>query len=353
MGLRHYVRLLLASLLTLSLTLSCSQSADEATRESNKQKRSSSPHLVVAETIILRQVGLSHERNGTLKARQSVRIFNQEEGRITHLPFFEGDWVKAGQQLVQLEDDLLSASLEKAAATSTQAGSNLQRLLGLAKRNAVSDDELTRARTELNVAEAEQKLLQIRLGYTQIKAPFSGLISQRLVEPGDVVPRHTHLLSLIDPASLITEILVSDLLLPELSLNDSVSVRIDGLPGQTFPGRILRIHPELDPKTRLGTVEIVLDPVPTGARPGQLCRVTLDTVAQQRIMIPFQALQRDREGAYVYRLDLDNKAHRAPVISGVRIADRIEISQGLSSGERIVVKGFLGLREGRQVQPID
>ncbi len=352
MGLRHPTRLLLVSLALLSCSLSCSQPDEEGAKQA---KKNAAPklHLVVTETIVPREVGLSHERNGSLRARQSVRIFNQEEGRITELPYYEGDRVTAGQQLVRLDDDLLTAELEKAEATRKQAQSNLQRLTGLAKRKAVSDDELTRARTELNVAVAEQKLLQIRLEYTQIKAPFSGTISQRLVEPGDVVPRHTHLMSLIDPASLITQILVSDLLLPRLDLGDGVSVRIDGLPGKAFPGKIQRIHPELDPKTRMGIVEILLDPVPQSARPGQLARVTLDTAALQRLMIPFQALQRDRAGEYIYYLDQDHKVHRTEVISGLRIADRIEITQGLSAGQRIVVKGFLGLREGKQVEAVN
>ncbi|MEN8179630.1 MAG: efflux RND transporter periplasmic adaptor subunit [Pseudomonadota bacterium] len=352
MGFRYHFRLLLTGLLIMAFTLSCSQSGEESAKQA-KKPRSSSTHLVAIEILTYREAGLSHERSGTLKARQSVRIFNQEEGRITEFPFFEGDRVTAGQQLVRLEDDLLTAELEKAMATRKQARSNLQRLAGLAKRKAVSDDELTRARTELNVAEAEQKSLKTRLGYTRIRAPFGGLISQRLVEPGDVVPRHTHLLSLIDPASLITEILVSDLLLPRLDLGDRVTVRIDGLPGKTFPGRILRIHPVLDPKTRMGTVEILLEPVPSGARPGQLARVTLDTAALQRLMIPFQALQRDREGEYVYRLDQDSKVHRTQVSSGLRIADRVEISKGLSAGERLVVKGFLGLRDGKPVEPVN
>ena len=165
-----------------------------------------------------------------MKARQSVRIFSQEEGRITVLPHYEGDRVEQGEALVRLEDDLLKAELAKAAATSRQMQTNLQRLEKLAKRNAVSDDELARARTDLNVAEAEQRLLQTRLGIHPHHSP----LQQRGQpapggNPGMWYPRHTHLMTLIDPKSLVTRILVSDLLLPQLELNDQVSVRIDGL----------------------------------------------------------------------------------------------------------------------------
>jgi membrane fusion protein (multidrug efflux system) len=308
---------------------------------------------VAIETVTLKNLGLSHQRNGTLKARQSVRIFNQEEGRITSLPYYEGDRVEASETLVRLEDDLLKAELQKAIATSLQMETNLERLEKLAKRNAVSDDELARARTDLSVAEAEQRLLQTRLGFTRIAAPFDGVISQRLAEPGDVVPRHTHLMTIIAPDSLVTRILVSDLLLPQLQLNDPVSVRIDGLGNKTHPGRIVRIYPELDENTRMGIIEVILEPVPSGARPGQFCRVVLSSSNRERITIPFSALQRDSQGEYVYRLEQDQTASRRAVSTGLRFADRIEIVEGLSPGTKIVTRGFLGLKAGIKVDPVN
>jgi membrane fusion protein (multidrug efflux system) len=310
-------------------------------------------HLVAVERIEYRTLGLSHQRTGTLKARQSVRIFNQEEGRITSLPLYEGDRVTQGDILVRLEDDLLKAELQKAVATSRQMSTILHRLEKLSKRNAVSDDELARARTDLNVAEAEQRLLQTRLSYTRITAPFDGVVSQRLAEPGDVVPRHTHLMTLIDPDSLVTRILVSDLLLPQLKLNDPVSVRIDGLGETSYPGKIARIHPQLDERTRMGIAEVVLEPVPQGARPGQFCRITLSGDRQERITIPFNALQRDNKGEYVYLLDKDQIARRTPISSGLRIADRLEVLEGLNLGDAIVTRGFLGLKTGMKVDPVD
>ncbi len=340
----------LISLVILGLLLTaCGQEQKPAAA---KQKKNRS-HLVAVEQVSLKSLGLSHQRNGTLKARQSVRIFNQEEGRITGLPHFEGDRVEQGETLVRLEDDLLTAELAKTTATSRQMQTNLHRLEKLAKRNAVSDDELARARTDLNVAQAEQRLLQTRLGYTRITAPFSGLVSQRLAEPGDVVPRHTHLMTLIDPDSLVTRILVSDLLLPRLKLEDPVSVRIDGLGDNSYPGKILRIHPELDENTRMGIVEVALEPVPPGARPGQFCRVTVNSADRPRLTIPFNALQRDTEGEYVYLLEQDQTTSRRPVSSGLRIADRLEILTGLKAGERIVTRGFLGLKAGAKVDPVN
>jgi len=164
------------------------------------------------------------------------------------------------------------------------------------------------------------------------------------------VAKHTHLLTLIDPESLVTEIHISELLLPHIAPGDSATVRIDALGDEQFSGRILRIHPELDQTTRQGLVEVILDPVPKGARAGQFARVTLETARVQRMLIPFTAVKHDRTGAFVYLLDKDNKAIRSPVRSGIRVADRIEILDGLKPEQKVISRGFLGLSDGKQVK---
>ncbi|MEW8030253.1 MAG: efflux RND transporter periplasmic adaptor subunit [Candidatus Thiodiazotropha sp.] len=344
--------LIATAIVFLSLQLAgCSQSSTESTR-GKRAKDDDKAHLVAVEVVKLQALGPIHERNGTLKPRQTVRIFNQEEGRITKLPFFEGDNVTEGETIVTLDEELLNSEFEKAVATAKQMRLNLKRQEELAKRLAVSQDELAQAQTDLSVAEAEKRVLQTRLGYTRIKSPFTGVVSERLVEPGDIVPRHTHLMTIINPESLTTRILVSDLLLPQLNSNDPVVVRIDGLGDSPFSGRIDRIYPELDEKTRMGTVEVVLDPIPDGARSGQLCRVMLQTAKRDRITIPFNALQRDTEGEFVYKLDERLQAQRTPIKSGMRIADRVEIVQGLATGDQVVTKGFLELEPGMMVEPV-
>jgi membrane fusion protein (multidrug efflux system) len=185
-----------------------------------------------------------------------------------------------------------------------------------------------------------------------IRAPFDGVISARLAEPGDVVPRYTHLLTLIDTESLITEVAISGLLIPHLGLGDMAQIRIDALGDRAFEGRITRLHPTLDSTTRRGIVEVTLQPVPAGALPGQLCRVTLHTAAGSRYRIPFMALRRDQQGEFVYLVDAEQHVHRTPVRSGLRQGDRVEILEGLDAGEQVVTRGFLGLGENMKVRVV-
>ncbi len=317
------------------------------------QKRAPRNHLVEVMTLEAHPTRITYVRPGTLKLRRSVHIDNREEGAITALPYFEGDRVAKGAVVLRIDADLLQLELAKARATTRQAQIDLRRVRNLLARNAASEDEVAQARTALEIAQAEQRLLEKRLQYTVIKAPFDAVVTERLAEPGDVVARHTHLLTLADPDSLIAESKLSELLLARLQTGDAVEIRIDALDGRAFPGHIRRIHPQLDPKTRMGTVEIAFDAIPPEARAGQFCRVTLKTAARKRLTIPFAALQRDRKEAFVYLYDAgEGIARRTPVRSGARLADRVEIVEGLHPGQTLIVRGFLGLRDGQKVKPL-
>jgi RND family efflux transporter MFP subunit len=321
--------------------------------DTKPRTRSPSAHLVTVETAERRPVAGHHERPGTLRLRRLVRIHSQEEGRVTRLDVFEGDRVQAGQVLVELDRTLLQAELDKTAATREQKRLDLKRLEGLVKRNAVSEDELAQARTALTVAEAEERLLETRLAYTHIQAPFTGVITERQVEPGDFVAKDRHLLTLADPGSLVAEVSVSELILPLVKVDDPATLRIDALGDAHFPAHVLRIHPTLAEDSRQAIVELTLDPIPVGARAGQFVRATLDTAAVARLLVPFPALRRDRSGEFVWLVEANGKASRRAVRSGLRFADRVEILDGLEPGERVITRGFMGLNEGKAVKVVE
>lgn len=343
--------LTLAALLALVLFLTGCGETNNA--KDPGEKRPTSPHLVTAITAEQGPVAVHHERPGSLRFRRLVRIFSQEEGRITELAVFEGDLVAQGDPLVHLEDDLLRAQLDKARATKKQKELDLERQEGLRKKRAVSEDELAQARTALAVAEAEERLLETRLAFTRIHAPFAGVITARRVEPGDFVAKNSHLLTLADPGSLVAEVYASELVLPRVNLGDPVSLRIDALGAARFEGKVLRVHPSLAQNSRQAIVEVAMDPIPEGARAGQFVRATLSTAAVDRLLVPFRAVRRDRDGEFLWILNQTGKAARRPVRTGLRITDRIEILEGLEPGERVVTRGFLGLADGKAVQVVE
>jgi RND family efflux transporter MFP subunit len=337
--------------LVVVLLFSACGPGQEATDATQRERRTSE-HLVATVTTARAPVSARHERPGTLRLRRLVRLYSQEEGRITELEVFEGDRVQQGQLLVRLEDDLLTAELDKARANRAQALLDVEQLEGLVERSAASEAEVAQARTALAVADAELRILQTRLAYTRISAPFNGIITERLVEPGDFVTKNTHLLTLADPASMIAEVYVSELVLPHVAVGDPVEIRIDALAGQRFPGTILRIHPTLSETSRQAKVEVRFAQIPAGARAGQFIRAELTTAAVPRLLIPFRALRQDRDGQFVWVVGADSKAVKRVVESGLRIADDIEILSGLEAGEQVVTRGFLGLAEGKAIKNV-
>ena len=340
----------LAVLALCLLATACGKPGPTDTAGDKGGKKGPDDHLVEIVTVESRQTSTEHERTGSVRARRLVRIHNREEGRIEALPYYEGDRVAADELLVKIDDSLLQAELAKADALARQARVDLERIDGLIKKKAASEDELARARTDLDVALADRRILETRIDHTRITAPFDGVVAERPVEPGDMAAKNTHLLTLIDPGSLVVETPVSELALPQLGIGDAAEVRIDALGASVFAGKVTRIYPQLDPYTRQGIVEIALDPTPPGIRPGQFARIRLTTAVRPRLLVPFSSLQRDRDGEFVYRLDAEDQAQPTRVRSGVRIADRIEILEGLAPGDRIVSRGFLGLRPGARVR---
>jgi len=324
-----------------------------ACSDSSSQRPARKPAEHIVETVMANQqtISVSQTISGTLQAIREVRIINQAQGLLTALPVYPGDKVQKGQLLVQLDSSLAHAEMQKAQATLNLAKVDYQRLKDLAPRKLASESEVAQAQTRYEIAVSDLHLKQTRFAHSQIKAPIAGIISQRLAEPGDVIPLHTHLLTLIDTSSLKAEIHLSELLLPLVKIGNQVEITIDALGDKTFKGSIKRIYPVIDKDTRRGVIEIILQPVPEGALAGQFCRVKIKTQAKARLMIPYDTIRHDKQGTYVFSLN-ENKAHRVNITTGIQQNNLIEVLNGLIDKQLIINKGLFGLKDKMTVKHI-
>jgi membrane fusion protein (multidrug efflux system) len=334
--------------LLLIFTLSACESSDNSSRG----RPSASAHQV--EVVVAETKSVSHQQSvsGTLEAITSVRLYNEESGRITKLPYHEGDHVNKNDVVITLDGTLIQAELDKAIAEHKQAKSDLKRLMKLVEKNLASDEIVSLAQTALNVAAAEEKLQRTRFLLTTIKAPFSGVVTERNNEPGDAIPQHSHILSMIDPTTLHIKMQLSESWIPLIDQDGLVEITIDALGNAIHKGKIARIHPTIDPNTRKGVVEVKLQPIPLGAKAGQLARVNIKSTPVHRLVIPSYAVRHDSMGAYIFTVSEENKAIKAYVTKGLQFGNEIEIIDGLSLNQNIVVKGFTALRDGKAVEII-
>jgi len=337
----------LLSIVMLGLLVGC----DDKPANARKHKaKVTNVHV----TQVIRQ-GLAEKQliSGTIEALSTVRIYTQEPGRIKSLPFYPGDKVKKDQIIGILDDAILIREFEKARAQHSQAKLDLKRLKRLAPRKLASKEQLSRAQTLVAQAAAELNLFKTRLSYAKIHAPITGVITQRLVEAGDVVSLNKHILSIADVSQLKVTLSLSELTISQLKEDMAVSIRIDALGDTQFAGKILRIHPTIDAASRQGSIEILFDEVPQGALPGQLCRVEINTVTAPRLVIPVNAIRNDSIGEYVYRLNNKKEAKRARIQTGIQVNEWVEVISGLKLNDTIVTKGFQGLAKAKTVNIIN
>ncbi|MCK5696625.1 MAG: efflux RND transporter periplasmic adaptor subunit [Gammaproteobacteria bacterium] len=315
------------------------------------EKKRSARSLPVVEVAQAEMQLLNHTLTltGTLQPRRTIHVYNQAPGMLLKLPYYQGDSVQAGDLLAQLDDTIIKADYNKAHATLKQAQIDYGRLQKLAKNNLTSKELLERANTKIRLDQSDYNLQQKRLSYTRIKAPWQGVISERLVESGDVLPLHTHFMSLIDISNLKMTLSLSELHISQIKIGDTIHYQIDALGKQTWSGEIERIFPEINAQTRKGIVELKLTPVPEGAKPGQLARIHLLTAKENVLVIPLSGIRYDQQGAYVFVVNNDMTIQRTNIITGKKYAQQMEILEGLNINDMIVQKGLFGLRSGKKV----
>ena len=337
--------------LSASLLLSACDSANNTDSSSHRAQQTS--HRVEVIDVQNRPVSLTQTVSGTLEAVTKIRLYNEESGRIIKMPYHEGDNVKKGTLLVQLDNELLKTDVAKAKASREQANVDLSRLKKLLPKKIATEEEVARAKTELDLAIAEEKRQLTRLKRTSIIAPIDGLITKRLYEPGDLLAQQSQIHTIIDPTSLRLKASLAERWLPLVKKNQLVTMQIDALGDKKFNASIVRIHPTINASTHKGIIEILLSPVPKGATVGQFARTSIELTATDRLIIPVHTIHYEPEGAYVYRViendDGESIVEKIFFEQGQQFASVAEILSGLTAGDRIVSRGFLGLRTGKKV----
>jgi RND family efflux transporter MFP subunit len=334
-----------------ALMLSACDSSSKTNMSAHRAPQSAQRVEVV--TVENKPVSLTQTVSGTLEAVTRIRLYNEESGRIIRLPYHEGDVVKKGTLLVQLDNELIKTDVAKAKASKEQAALDLSRVKKLLPKKISTEEEVAKARTELDLTIAEEKRQLTRLKRTSIRAPIDGLITRRLYEPGDMLAPQSQILTIIDPTALRLKASLAERWLPLVKKNQSVTLKIDALGDRKFNAKVIRIHPTIDASTHKGIVEILLSPVPKGATVGQFARASIELTATDRLIIPVHTIHYEPQGAYVYRIVENDKketvAEKVFFEQGQQFASVAEILSGLNAGDLIVSRGFLGLRPGKKV----
>jgi membrane fusion protein (multidrug efflux system) len=288
--------------------------------------------------------------SSNLEAEREVQVFAEAPRRVVRLLVEEGNPVEKGQLLLQLQDEEQKSDVAKAEIALAESRRTFERTKELYEQKLVTEELFTQAgytvkRNEVALADARRAL-----GYTQVKAPIAGVVTERKVNLGDHVTVNQPLFRIVDFDSIVARIYVPEKDLVRLAKGQPARLRADSLGGARFRGTIDRISPIVDPGT--GTIKVtVATPRQEGLRPGMYVEVELVTAVHgDALLVPKRALVYDNDQAFVFRLRKERRVERLRVSPLLEDADNIEPAGGLAAGDQLVVAGQSGLKDGGLVR---
>ena len=291
--------------------------------------------------------------SGLLEPLRTVGVNAQMSGALLSVNVEEGNYVRAGQTLAQIDAREIEAQLKSATASLDLAESTAKRSDELWKQRIITAQEYERDRAALASAQATLDGLKTRVGYATVKAPISGVITEKRLETGDIVSPNTRLFSIADNSTLVSRVMVSELEVPLLKAGDVVDVTVDALGGARVPGRIRRVFPAADSATRLVPVEVALTGNAIGSlRPGFTIRAVFRLGSRNdALLIPTRAVM-GPAGARAVVTVRQGKSERKLVRVGPDIDGTTEVLEGLALGDTVVVAGQALLRDGSAVRVV-
>ena len=266
----------------------------------------------------------------------------------------EGDVVTKGQLLVELDGGEQKILLEERKADLITLKHELDRQQALFDKNLGSESELLGTKARFEAAEARRRAAELSVGFTQVRAPFAGVVTLRSVDLGEHVSTGTELFQLADATPLLGSIFMPERQVNRVAVGQAVEVRSDAAPERTFMGHIQRVAPVVDSRTGTVKVTVELDGEENAPLvPGSFVRVLVETDRHENALtIPERALVLQGGETFAYRLDDEFVAHRVRIETGYSFDDAVEVLSGLEAGDRIVTAGQGALKDESEVRII-
>jgi RND family efflux transporter MFP subunit len=319
---------------------------------SRQEKKLSSVNRTVVQLqpIQIQTIPITATATGTLAANQQTHISPKLGGYITRLYFNEGQYVKAGTQLITLDDSKEQQQLLSTQAEASLAKATYERYLTLSQQHITSPQDIDQYRANYKKAQAAQKANEAALADMTLRAPINGYLGAKMVSIGDYVNPGQNLVSITDTKILKVQYALPSRYVPQLKIGQSVNITADFLPGKTFTANVSYIAPDVDPDTQTIEVHALLKNKKQALKSGQSIMVTQKLgVQKQALLVPADAVIANINGHYVYEVK-HNKVISVPVVVGEHYKNNEVILKGLNPNDRIITKGQYQVNVGAFVR---
>jgi len=329
---------------TIAVLSGCSGAVDGPGERSGAE-----PITVVTAVATMRPLGVEIEAVGTARANESVDVTSKATNTVVAIRFDEGDLVRRGQVLVELDSAEARADLEEAEAALAESENQFNRSRDLFAQQALSISQLDQIEATLKANRARVSAARARLADTVIRASFDGRTGFRRVSVGSLVNPGTVITTLDDTSIIKLDFTVPETYLYVLKRGLKISARTVGLPGRTFEGTVANIGSRVDPVTRSITVRAEIPNEEGLLRPGMFMTVTLLGEPEPTLLVPEEAIVPEQGKAFVFAVR-DGVVERREVRTGKRRPGEVEIVSGLSADEHVIVEGTQNVRDGIRVR---
>ena len=322
-------------------------------------------------TVVTAEVSspiLTTELTGRTSAYQAAEVRPQVSGIIQKRTFTEGQMVKAGEQLYQIDPALYAAAYEEAVANYELARANARRYAQLVKVNAVSKQDNDQAQAQLKTARAAMKTAKTNLDYTRVQSPISGRVGRSEVTPGALVTANqaAYLTTVqqLDPIYVDVRQTSGDMLRLKhdiasgkiKSKDGAVEVTLMMEDGSVYPqkGTLTFTGEEVDEGTGMINLRAIF-PNPDGdLLPGMFVRAQIVEGARpDSVVLSQRCVMHDPKGvAYVYVVSPDNKVSRRDIVTNRTSGTNWVVESGLKAGEKVIIEGLQKVSDGATVKPV-
>jgi RND family efflux transporter MFP subunit len=303
---------------------------------------------VVTAAVDIDTSGLEVRAVGTVAASKAVTLYPEVTGLVTDVAFKPGGPVTEGQALLRLDDADQQIAVEKAKIALADAQAALDRSNQLAKSSNITTVALSDAKTTVQKAEIDLRSAESDLAKRTLHAPFAGTIGLSDLTVGDLVNSQKPIATLDDMSTVTVAFAVPERASGLVAIGNDVSGTTDALAGQSFTGKVTAVDSRVDPTTRTLNVEASLPNSGNTLRPGMALTLVLEFPGAPHPSVPSLAIQWDRQGSYVWKVD-GTVVHRTAVQIITRRSGVVTVAAGLKEGDPVVTEGVLRLREGATV----
>lgn len=327
--------------------------ASDAKPEGVGDEAKEAPIPVEAAAAVQGTITAAWHGTATLEAEAEAEVVARVGGIVETIHVEEGDAVRAGDVLLELDRAELELEVARARAEVDRLAADHARSVAMRKKELISREAHDRIRYTLAAAEAALAQAELQLRHATVRAPITGTVTARHVKLGNLIERHQPVLHIARFTPLLAVVHVPERDLRRLAPGQPAELALDAWPERSFSGRVQRVSPVVDPETGTARVTIEVDAGQPELRPGMFARVrVIHDRREQATLIPGEALLTEDGRDAVFVVTGEGLAERRPVRVGYREDGRVEILDGLSPGERVVTTGQTALRDAARVEVV-